>query len=137
MLELESESRHRAGMEFALALDHVQIAIPVGGEEQARAFFGGLLGLTELSKPADMAARGGCWFLLGDRQLHIGADKDFRPAKKAHVALTTDALDLLRGRMEAAGHRTMDDSPIDGRYRFFTEDPFGNRIEFMDRTTRA
>jgi catechol 2,3-dioxygenase-like lactoylglutathione lyase family enzyme len=124
-------------MEFALAIDHVQIAIPVGGEEKARAFFGKLLGLKELPKPADMAGRGGCWFTLGGRQLHLGIDRNFRPAKKAHVALSTDALDALRVRIEGAGHVIKDDSPVDGRYRFFTEDPFGNRIEFMDRIARA
>ncbi|MGH6633881.1 MAG: VOC family protein [Sphingopyxis sp.] len=124
-------------MDFALAIDHVQVAIPVGGEMRARSFFGALLGLTELPKPADMAARGGCWFALADRQLHLGAEKDFRPAKKAHVALSTKGLDVLRARIEAAGYATHDDSPIDGRHRFFTEDPFGNRIEFMDRTARA
>ena len=124
-------------MDFALAIDHVQIAIPTGGEERARAFFGKLLGLEELPKPADMVGRGGCWFSLGARQLHLGIERDFRPAKKAHVALSTDALDALRMRIEAAGHSTSDDSPVDGRYRFFTEDPFGNRIEFMDRTARG
>ena len=123
-------------MSADLALDHVQIAIPVGGEDQARAFFGALLGLTELPKPADMAARGGCWFQLGDRQLHMGVEQDFRAAKKAHVALATDKLDDLRAVMEAAGYETKDDSVVDGRYRFFTHDPFGNRIEFMDRTAR-
>ena len=93
--------------------------------------------LAELPKPADMTARGGCWFALGDRQLHLGVEGDFRPARKAHVALATDALDALRARVEAHGHPTKDDSPVDGRYRFFTEDPFGNRIEFMDRTPRT
>ncbi len=124
-------------MDFALAIDHVQVAMPVGGEGRARAFFGTLLGLTELPKPVDMAARGGCWFALGDRQLHLGAESDFRPAKKAHVALATDGLDALRDRIDAAGYATHDDSVIDGRRRFFTEDPFGNRIEFMDRTARV
>ncbi|MBB5707553.1 VOC family protein [Sphingopyxis panaciterrulae] len=124
-------------MDFALAIDHVQIAMPVGGEAQVRAFFGVLLGLAELPKPPDMAARGGCWFALGDRQLHLGVEADFRAAKKAHVALATDALDALRARLDAAGFATHDDSIIDGRHRFFTEDPFGNRIEFMDRTPRA
>lgn len=136
-LELRRESRHRPIMDLALAIDHVQVAMPVGGEAEARAFFGGLLGLAELPKPADMAARGGCWFALGDRQLHMGAERDFRPAKRAHVALATDALDDLRAHLERAGFTTHDDSVIDGRHRFFTEDPFGNRIEFMDRTPRA
>ncbi len=136
-LELRRESRHRANMDFALAIDHVQVAMPVSGEARARAFFGALLGLAELPKPPDMAARGGCWFALGDRQLHLGVEADFRAAKKAHVALATDALDALRARLDAAGFVTHDDSVIDGRYRFFTEDPFGNRIEFMDGTARA
>ncbi len=124
-------------MDPALAIDHVQIAIPAGGEAAARGFYGDLLGLTELPKPADVAARGGCWFAVGAHQLHLGVEADFRPAKKAHVALSTDALDALRARVEAGGHKARDDSPVDGRYRFFTEDPFGNRIEFMDRTPRA
>lgn len=123
-------------MDLALVIDHVQVAMPVGGEAEARAFFCGLLGLPELPKPADMAARGGCWFSLGDRQLHMGAELDFQPAKKAHIALATDALDMLRMHLERAGYVTHDDSVIDGRHRFFTEDPFGNRIEFMDRTPR-
>jgi catechol 2,3-dioxygenase-like lactoylglutathione lyase family enzyme len=120
-----------------LVLDHVQTAIPVGGEDKARAFYGTLLGLSEIPKPADMAARGGCWFGIGDRQLHLGVESDFRPAKKAHIALATDRLDSVRASIEAAGYVTRDDSPVDGRHRFFSEDPFGNRIEFMDRAALA
>ena len=119
-----------------LAIDHVQIAIPVGGEDSARGFYSELLGLTELPKPPEMAGRGGCWFQLGAHQLHVGVEADFRAAKKAHVALATDDLAGLRRRIKAAGHATKDDSPVDGRYRFFAEDPFGNRIEFMDRVAR-
>ena len=122
---------------FDLALDHVQIAIPVGREEAARVFYGVVLSLTELAKPPEMAARGGCWFQIGAQHLHVGVEADFRAAKKAHVALATDDLVSLRHRIEAAGHATEDDSPVDGRYRFFTEDPFGNRIEFMDRVARG
>lgn len=120
-----------------LAIDHVQITIPVGGEDAARRFYGVLLDLTELPKPQEMAGRGGCWFEIGGQQLHIGVEADFRAAKKAHVALATDDLTALRRRIEAAGHMTKDDSPVDGRYRFFAEDPFGNRIEFMDRMARG
>ena len=123
-------------MTFAFEIDHVQIAIPKGGEDDARAFFGALLGLEELPKRADMAARGGCWFATADRQIHLGVDADFRPAKKAHIALNTAGLDELRARLERAGYQTHDDEDIDGRKRFFTHDPFGNRIEFMDRTAR-
>lgn len=123
-------------MTFGFEIDHVQIAIPKGGEDEARVFFGALLGLEELPKPPDMAARGGCWFATTDRQIHLGSEGDFRPAKKAHVALNTGALDELRVRLEKAGYETYDDSDVDGRKRFFTHDPFGNRIEFMDRTAR-
>lgn len=117
-------------------IDHVQIAIPKGGEDEGRAFFGELLGILELPKPFDMAARGGCWFAVADRQIHLGVEADFKAAKKAHVALSTTGLDELRARLERAGYETQDDSDVDGRKRFFTHDPFGNRIEFMDRTAR-
>ena len=124
-------------MKFGFEIDHVQIAIPVGAEDEGRVFFAGLLGLVELPKPTDMAPRGGCWFAVSDRQIHLGVDADFRAAKKAHVALNTVELDELRARLERAGYQTHDDSDIDGRKRFFTHDPFGNRFEFMDRTARA
>ena len=120
-----------------LVLDHVQIAMPVGGEANARAFFGDLLGLTELPKPNAMAKRGGCWFAAGIHQLHLGVEDDFRPAKKAHVALASDDLDTLRATLDNAGYVTQTDTVIAGRSRFFTYDPFGNRIEFMDRVARA
>ena len=115
-----------------LAIDHVQIAMPVGGEAAARGFFGGILGLVELPKPTDMAARGGCWFAVATLQLHLGVEADFRPARKAHVALRTDALVELRRKLVTAGHETHDDTPVNGRARFFTADPFGNRIEFVE-----
>ena len=114
-----------------LALDHVQIAMPVGGEAAARDFFGGLLGLDEIAKPAELAARGGCWFALGSLQLHLGIDTDFRAATKAHVALRSEALADLQQRLTKAGYLAIADTPVDGRARFFTADPFGNRIEFI------
>jgi catechol 2,3-dioxygenase-like lactoylglutathione lyase family enzyme len=113
-------------------LDHVQVAIPAGGEEEARRFFGALLGLQEIAKPAALAGRGGCWFQLGDRQLHLGVDPDFTPAKKAHVAISVSELDDLRAELEAAGHETFDEAPLEGRARFFSSDPFGNRMEFLE-----
>ncbi|MBC7506260.1 MAG: glyoxalase [Sandarakinorhabdus sp.] len=115
-----------------LAIDHVQIAMPVGGEDKARAFFGALLGLPEIPKPADQAQRGGCWFAVDQLQLHLGVEADFRAARKAHVALRTSALTALRDRLTAAGYATHDDTPVAGRARFFTADPFGNRIEFIE-----
>ena len=114
-----------------VVLDHVQIAIPAGGEDKARAFFGELLGLPEIPKPEQMRGRGGCWFQLGDRQLHIGVDGDFRPARKAHIAVAVEDLAMLRETLEQAGHETLDDVPLEGRERFFSSDPFGNRIEFL------
>lgn len=119
-----------------LAIDHVQIAMPVGGEEAARGFYGGLLGLTEIPKPANMASRGGCWFQLATQQLHMGTETDFRPAKKAHVALATKDLDAVRARLQAHGYTISVDAAIDGRRRFFSEDPFGNRIEFLAQRSR-
>jgi catechol 2,3-dioxygenase-like lactoylglutathione lyase family enzyme len=119
------------------AIDHVQIAIPVGGEAEGRRFFGELLGLDELPKPDVMAGRGGCWFAVTGQQLHLGAEADFRAAKKAHVALATDDLDAVRGRLDAAGFMTCNDIPVGNRRRFFTHDPFGNRIEFMEGGSAA
>ncbi|MEK6637091.1 MAG: glyoxalase [Pseudomonadota bacterium] len=121
-------------MSAALAIDHVQIAMPIGGEAKARSFFGALLELEELPKPADMAGRGGCWFAAGGHQIHLGVEADFRPAKKAHIALQAGNLIELRARLEAAGYTTFDDVPVDGRCRFFSSDPFGNRIEFLEAT---
>lgn len=123
-------------MSDGLSIDHIQVAMPVGGEPPARAFFGRLLGLVELPKPPEMAARGGCWFSLGTQQLHLGVEADFKPAKKAHVALASDDLDSLRSKLEHAGYVTQADTIIDGRTRFFTYDPFGNRIEFLDKVAR-
>jgi catechol 2,3-dioxygenase-like lactoylglutathione lyase family enzyme len=120
----------------ALVIDHVQIAMPVGGEDKARTFFGALLGLEELPKPADMAGRGGCWFVAGAHQIHLGVEADFRPATKAHIALRTDGLTALRTQLETAGYATFDDVPVNGRSRFFSNDPFGNRIEFLEVTPR-
>ncbi|WP_301750370.1 VOC family protein [uncultured Erythrobacter sp.] len=115
-----------------IGLDHVQLAIPAGGEDQARAFFVGLLGMTEVPKPANLSPSG-CWFTGGAVSLHIGVDPDFRPATKAHPALLVDDLRGLRARLVQAGCATRDDKPVAGYARFFTEDPFGNRIELMQR----
>jgi catechol 2,3-dioxygenase-like lactoylglutathione lyase family enzyme len=115
-----------------IGLDHVQLACPAGGEDRMRAFFTGLLGMVEMPKPPNQSPAG-CWFTGGGAALHIGIDPDFRPAKKAHPALLVDDLAALRERLEAAGCVTRDDTPVEGYARFFTEDPFGNRIELMQR----
>ncbi len=119
-------------------LDHVQLAAPAGSEDAARAFFVDVLGLVEIPKPPALAARGGLWLQCGSHELHIGIENEFRAAKKAHPALRVAdraALDELRKRLVAAGAVTRDDSDsIPGVVRFFTEDPFGNRIELVAAT---
>lgn len=119
-----------------VGLDHIQIAIPEGGEDAARAFYGDLLGMHEVPKPENLS-QSGCWFERGSVSLHIGVDPDFTPARKAHPALLVDNLDVLRERIENAGHAAHDDKPVEGYERFFTFDPFGNRIEFMQHVHPA
>ena len=111
-------------------IDHVQVAAPAGCEARARAFYGGLLGLEELPKPAELAARGGCWFRAGGQELHVGVADPFVPARKAHPGLVATDLDELAARLRAAGVAVTDDDAIPGAKRFHTEDPFGNRLEF-------
>jgi catechol 2,3-dioxygenase-like lactoylglutathione lyase family enzyme len=113
-------------------LDHVQVAAPPGSEAEARAFYGRLLGLPELEKPPALAARGGAWFACGAQQLHVGAYADFAPAAKAHPALAVDsaaALDALAERLTLAGAPVRWDDALPGR--FYTEDPWGNRLELL------
>jgi catechol 2,3-dioxygenase-like lactoylglutathione lyase family enzyme len=116
-----------------LRLDHVQIAAPPGCEAAARAFYGDLLGLTELPKPAELAGRGGVWFRLGDQQLHVGVEPDFAPARKAHPAFSVrpEDLDRLAERLAAAGVRLTWDLLLPGVRRFYAEDPWGNRLELL------
>ena len=110
-------------------IDHVQVAAPPNCEAEARAFYGGLLGLEELEKPDALKARGGVWFQVGDQQLHVGVQQDFQPAAKAHPAFQTDALDALAERLVTAGAPIHWDDAIPGR--FYTEDPWGNRLELL------
>jgi catechol 2,3-dioxygenase-like lactoylglutathione lyase family enzyme len=112
--------------------DHVQVAVPAGGEAAARAFYGGLLGMTEVAKPQSLAGRGGCWFVAGTAVLHLGVEQPFNPARKAHPAFTVDDLEALCARLEAAGCDCVRaDNEIPGIRRFHTTDPFGNRVEFQ------
>lgn len=114
-----------------LALDHVQLAMPAGGEEDARNFYMGLLGFAEVAKPDALAGRGGCWFESGAVRLHMGVERDFIPAKKAHPALLVDDLASLLAKLQAAGCITVEDVPLEGYDRRHVFDPFGNRIELM------
>ncbi|HVW91119.1 MAG TPA: VOC family protein [Devosia sp.] len=116
-----------------LALDHVQLAMPAGGEETARRFYGELLGLAEVPKPPNLAARGGVWFARGPIKLHLGVEADFRPARKAHPAFLVKDLDSLAARLDRAGFPPAADEPLDGYDRLYVADPFGNRLELMER----
>ena len=120
-----------------VGIDHVQLAMPRGGEEQARRFYAGVLGLAEIPKPADLAKRGGCWFAneggAGTAHVHLGVEEPFAPAKKAHPALLVDDLAALRVQLEASGIAFTDGKPLDGYVRGDIVDPFGNRIELMQR----
>ncbi len=113
-------------------IDHVQIAMPEGGEDRARKFYGELLGLVEIPKPANLAARGGLWFHCGPIQLHLGVEADFRAAKKAHPALLVEDLAALLGALKGAGCEVKDDAPLKGCERAFVLDPFGNRLELLE-----
>jgi catechol 2,3-dioxygenase-like lactoylglutathione lyase family enzyme len=117
----------------AITLDHVQVAAPEGCEEQARHFYGELLGLAEIPKPEPLRPRGGVWFGVGDRQLHIGVDPDFSPARKAHPAfrLTPAELQPLARRIAEAGWPVRWDTELPDVHRFFCEDPWGNRVELL------
>jgi len=115
-----------------LGLDHVQLAMPPGGEALARRFYGDILGLKEEAKPPHLAARGGCWFAGGALRLHLGVEADFRPARKAHPGLRVQGLAALRRRLEEAGFVTTEDQPLAGCDRFYVDDPFGNRLELME-----
>lgn len=117
-----------------LALDHVQLAMPAGAEDAARAFYAGVLGMTELPKPPNLAARGGVWFAAGGAHVHLGVEAEFRPARKAHPGLLVDDLAAFTARCEAGGHPVRHDEPLPGYDRVYVDDPFGNRIELMEKT---
>jgi catechol 2,3-dioxygenase-like lactoylglutathione lyase family enzyme len=119
-------------------IHHVQIACPAGSEDRMRAFFTGVLGWTELPKPPLLAVRGGCWFRVPgvggpDGELHVGVEEPFTPARKAHPAFVVD-VDAVSAAISAADHPVhwADPAEVPGRRRFHTEDPVGNRLEFLD-----
>lgn len=123
------------------AIHHVQLAIPPGGEDEARAFYGGLLGMTERSKPPVLAARGGCWFRTGPEsednagavEIHLGVEDPFVPAKKAHPGLLVEDVDALAALLAGHGYPVTWDESIPGRRRFHSADAHGNRLEFIQR----
>ncbi|AEB46253.1 VOC family protein [Micromonospora maris] len=115
-------------------IHHVQLACPRDSEDRSRAFYVDLLGLTELTKPPTLAARGGCWFSGYGAELHLGVEDDFRPARKAHPALLRPDLDALATRLTAAGCPVTWSDDLPGLRRFHTTDPHGNRLEFLTPT---
>ena len=117
-----------------LALDHVQLAMPAGGEEEARSFYAGVLGMEEAAKPEPMLASGGVWFRSGGVQLHLGVEAEFRPARKAHPGLRVDDVDAYAYLCRAAGLPVEWDHRYPGYRRFYVHDPFGNRIEILQPT---
>lgn len=117
-----------------LSIDHIQIAMPPGEEDRARLFYIDILGFTEIPKPAELAKRGGAWFQAHNVQLHLGVEADFRPARKAHPAFLVTDLDALLTRAREAGYEMDTSQPaLDGFKRAHVFDPFGNRIEFIEK----
>ena len=113
------------------AIDHVQLAMPAGGESDAVAFYQAILGVRQVPKPDDLARRGGCWFESPNVKVHLGVEPDFRPARKAHPAFIVDNLHDLVGTLSAAGHKWEKAEPFQGYERIYVDDPFGNRIELL------
>ena len=116
-----------------VAIDHVQLAMPEGGEALARRFYAEVLGIAETPKPPHLAVRGGCWFEQGALKVHLGVEKAFQPAKKAHPAFIVENLPALKAKLAAAGFTPRDDEPLEGYDRCYVDDPFGNRLELMER----
>lgn len=116
---------------MSVSLHHVQVAMPVGGEDRARAFYSAMIGLTETPKPEDMRKRSGCWFEGGTARIHLGVEEDFRPARKAHPALQISDFSALKQKLFDAGYKISPSNPIDGLSRFFVDDPFGNKVEII------
>jgi len=114
------------------AVDHVQLAAPAGSEDALRAYYVGVLGMTEIPKPPVLAARGGCWFQAGPVQLHLGVEDDFRPAKKAHPGLRVVGIEAYAELLAARGATVTRDGDLPGHRRFYSYDPVGNRLEFLE-----
>jgi catechol 2,3-dioxygenase-like lactoylglutathione lyase family enzyme len=114
------------------SIEHVQLAMPAGGEPEARRFYRDLLGIPEVPKPANLAARGGCWFERGSLRIHLGVEEGFRPARKAHPALLVSGLGALADRLRQAGVDVVPDERLPGYDRVYASDPFGNRIELLE-----
>ncbi len=113
-------------------VDHVQLAAPPGSEDRLREYYAGVLGMAEIPKPPVLAARGGCWFRAGAVQLHLGIEDDFRPARKAHPGLRVTDIETYAARLRARGAAVTWDTDLPGHRRFYSCDPVGNRLEFLE-----
>ncbi len=114
-----------------LAIDHIQLAMPTGEEPRARDFYQGILGIPEVEKPPALRSRGGVWFEIGTLKVHLGVEGNFRPAKKAHPAFLVSDLEQLSEDLRRHGYDVGEDKTMSDIKRFFSHDPFGNRIEFI------
>ncbi|WP_327429324.1 VOC family protein [Streptomyces sp. NBC_01236] len=119
------------------AVDHVQLAAPPGSEDRLRTYYVEVLGMSEMPKPPALAVRGGCWFRAGVVQLHLGIEDDFRPAKKAHPGLRVTEIEAYAARLAAHGAFVTWDGDLPGHKRFYSQDPVGNRLEFLEPVFRA
>jgi catechol 2,3-dioxygenase-like lactoylglutathione lyase family enzyme len=113
-------------------IHHVQLACPAGSEDRSRSFYAGVLGLEEIAKPPALAERGGCWFRGHGIELHLGVEQDFQPARKAHPGLLVTGIDDWAARLESVGYPVSFDDKYPGMRRFYSEDPHGNRLEFLE-----
>ncbi|MEU0003227.1 VOC family protein [Streptomyces sp. NPDC006314] len=118
-----------------IAVDHVQLAAPPGSEGTLRAYYIDVLGMTEAPEPPVPAQRGGCWFEAGFVRLHLGIEEHFRPARKAHPGLRVRGIDAYAARLAARGAPVTWDDNLPGHRRFYSEDPVGNRLEFLEPVT--
>jgi catechol 2,3-dioxygenase-like lactoylglutathione lyase family enzyme len=116
-----------------IGLAHVQLAMPHGGEDEARRFYFGVLGMREIAKPGHLSVQGGCWFESGGAHVHLGVESEFVPARKAHPSLLVDDLVAMSQRLQANGCDFKPGRPLEGYIRGDTQDPFGNRVELMQR----
>ncbi|MBD0748075.1 VOC family protein [Streptomyces sp. CBMA152] len=117
------------------ALDHVQLAAPAGSEDALRSFYLTALGMTEIPQPAGVARRGGCWFAAADGgrlEIHVGIEDGYRPPRKAHPAVRVTGLDALAARLEQHGAPVIWNVSLPTCRRFYTQDPVGNRLEFLE-----
>ncbi|PTI44530.1 VOC family protein [Staphylococcus succinus] len=113
-------------------IDHVQVAAPPNQEDIAREFYSNKLGFHELQKPENLAKRGGVWFQAGNHQLHIGVENDFTSAKKAHPAFEVKNINDLKTKLIEKNVDVIEDDNLEGAKRFYLQDPFGNRLEFLE-----